>query len=358
MRRGSFELSATMHARVGEVLAVLGPNGAGKTTLLRAVAGLAALDAGRITLDSDVFDDPAGRIFMAAQQRALGVVFQDHRLFGHLRVLGNVAFGQRSRGVAKAPATAAALAWLERLGIGELAQRRPAQLSGGQAQRVALARALACDPRALLLDEPLAALDVQTRAQVQGELREHLAGFAGPTLLVTHDPIEAVLLADRIVVLEQGRVVQHGTPTQITTMPLTPYVARLVGANLYPGTFDGARVRLGGGVDLPGVELAVAAPGVPPGPVLAAVRAADVRVHGAQPTDVPPTGPPPVAWPGTVVGLAPLGDRIRLTVRGALDTDVDVDAATVAGVELARGRPVWLSVDPRDVRMYRAALAG
>jgi molybdate transport system ATP-binding protein len=348
VRRGAFELSAAAHVRPGHVLAVLGPNGAGKSTLLRAVAGLTAIEAGHVSLGASVFDDPAHRVFVAAQRRGLGVMFQDHRLFAHQRVLDNVAFGPRSRGTGKRPAHAAARAWLERLGIGELAGRRPAQLSGGQAQRVALARALACGPRALLLDEPLAALDVQTRAQVQGELREHLAAFAGPTLLVTHDPIEALLLADRIVVLEQGRVVQHGTPAQITTMPATPYVARLVGANLYAGTFDGTSVHVGDA----GVVLAAASASAAPGPVLAAVRAGAIAVH-----DAPPPGAT-AAWRGTVTGLAPLGDRVRLTVRGDLDAEVDIDAVTLAGVDLAHGRAVWLSVDSQDVRVYTAPLAG
>ena len=239
--RDSFTLDASISAAPGEVLAVLGPNGAGKSTLLRAVAGLLSIDSGRLELDGAVLDDPATGVFVVPERRRLGVVFQDHRLFPHLRVLDNVAFGPRSQGVPRAEARASAARWLSRLGIADLARRRPARLSGGQAQRVALARALACEPAALLLDEPLAALDVQTRAEVQGELREHLDGFAGPTLLVTHDPIEALLLATRIVVLEQGRVAQQGTPAEITSRPATPYVARLVGMNLYAGHAAGGR---------------------------------------------------------------------------------------------------------------------
>ncbi|HKC27504.1 MAG TPA: ATP-binding cassette domain-containing protein, partial [Jatrophihabitans sp.] len=238
-RLGEFVLDVAVDAVQGEVLAVLGPNGAGKSTLLRLCAGLLGLDGGVIQLGDEVLDDPARGVFRTAQQRHIGVVFQDHRLFPHLRVIDNVAFGARARGIRRQDARGQARRWLERLGIADLARRHPRQLSGGQAQRVALARALASEPRALLLDEPLAALDVQTRAAVQGELREHLGAFEGPAVLVTHDPIEALLLAQRIVVLEHGRVVQAGTPAEITATPRTPYVARLVGMNLFVGAASG-----------------------------------------------------------------------------------------------------------------------
>jgi molybdate transport system ATP-binding protein len=342
-RRGAFDLAVDVAVQPGEVLAVLGPNGAGKSTLLRVVAGLLALDTGQVRLGDTVLDDPAAGIFLPPQQRRVGVVFQDGRLFAHLRVLDNVAFGPRSRGVRTAPARAAARDWLARLGLAELARRHPRELSGGQAQRVALARALACAPHALLLDEPLAALDVQTRAEVQGELREHLAGFAGPTVLVTHDPIEALLLAHRIVVLERGSVVQAGTPAEITSRPLTPYVARLVGMNLYAGTAAGGLVRLD-----TGGALVAAQP--PTGPVLAAVRPSAITVHTGEPHGSSARN----VWPATVTALAPLGDRVRVTVAGTPDATVDVTAAAVAELALAPGRPVWLSAKATDVTVYPA----
>jgi molybdate transport system ATP-binding protein len=341
VQRGSFQLDVTIEAHAGEVLAVLGPNGAGKSTLLRVIAGLLRLDSGVLRLGTTVLDDPARGFFVVPRDRRIGVVFQDHRLFPHLRVLDNVAFGPRSRGVHKAQARAAAQDWLARLGIADLTRRHPRRLSGGQAQRVALARALATEPDALLLDEPLGALDVQTRAEVQGELREHLSMLAGPVLLVTHDPIEALLLAHRIVVLEQGRVVQEGMPAEVTRRPLTPYVARLVGMNLYRGTARSHIVTLDGGGTLVAADSA-------DGPVLVTLRPSAFTVHTVEPHDFSARN----IWSAHIESLAPLGDRIRIATRGLQPATVDVTAEAVAELELAPGRQVWLSAKATDVTTY------
>jgi molybdate transport system ATP-binding protein len=340
---GDFDLDVDLAATPGEVLAVLGPNGAGKSTLLRVIAGLHALRTGSVRLGERVLDDPAAGRFVEPQARRVGVVFQDHRLFPHLRVVDNVAFGLRARGVGVGDARAAATTWLARLGLTDLARRHPRQLSGGQAQRVALARALASSPDALLLDEPLAALDVQTRAEVQGELREHLREFAGPTVLVTHDPIEALLLAQRIVVLERGRVVQVGTPAEITVRPLTPYVAKLVGMNLYVGRSATDAIAVDGGGTLVATD-------APAGRVLAALRPSAITVHTEQPHGSSARN----IWPATIAALAPLGDRIRVNAVGELPATVDVTAAAVAELDLAPGRQVWLSAKATDVTAYPA----
>jgi molybdate transport system ATP-binding protein len=229
VRLGTLDLQVDVRVGDGEVVAVVGPNGAGKTTLMRGIAGLQPLDAGRVTVDGRVLDDPATGEWVEPAERNLGVVFQDHLLFPRLSALDNVAFGLRARGMAKAEARARAGEWLDRVGLAAAAGARPTALSGGQSQRVALARALAVEPRVLLLDEPLAALDVQARAYVRDELSRHLATFPGARLLVTHDLADAVALADRLVVLEAGRVTQAGTAGDLAAAPASAYVADLVG---------------------------------------------------------------------------------------------------------------------------------
>ncbi|HEV2476356.1 MAG TPA: ATP-binding cassette domain-containing protein, partial [Candidatus Dormibacteraeota bacterium] len=223
-RLGSFDLDMRLAAREDEVVALLGPNGAGKTTLLRAIAGLAPIDSGHIELDGQVLEDAATGRYVPTEDRSVGFVFQDYLLFPHLNVIDNVAFGLRSRGVDRAEARRRAAAWLERVGLKTRAQARPSELSGGERQRVALARALAPDPHLLLLDEPLAALDATTRAEVRRDLKEHLSSFNGVRVLVTHDPLEAAILADRLVVMEAGRHVQTGTPVEVTEHPRSKYV--------------------------------------------------------------------------------------------------------------------------------------
>src|SRR6476469_7312759 len=221
VRRGSFTLEVSLAAAPGQVLGLLGPNGAGKSTLLSAVAGLTPVSAGRVTLAGSVLDDAEQGTFVEASGRPIGFVFQNYRLFPRMSVAENVAFSPRARGQGKQAARSAARYWLDRLRLADLADRKPGQLSGGQAQRVALARALAGQPSLLLLDEPLSALDAGTRLDVQAKLKRHMSDFAGPCLLVTHDPLEALVLADQMVGLEGGRIVQEGTPGQIARQPGT-----------------------------------------------------------------------------------------------------------------------------------------
>lgn len=339
---GAFRLAVTVAACPGEIVAVLGPNGAGKSTLLRAVTGLVPLSQGTVRLGGDVLDDGA-RIFVEPRQRRIGVVFQDLRLLPHLRAVDNVAYGLRARGVDRRRARDVAGQWLERLGIGDLGRRRPRELSGGQAQRVALARALATDPQALLLDEPLGALDVQSRARVQDELRRHLADFAGPVLLVTHDPIEALVLASRIVVLEDGRVVQDGTPTDVTTRPRTPYVAQLVGMNLYRGAAAAGQVALAGGG-----RLAVSS--CPDGDVLVAIRPSAITVHASEPDRSSARN----VWRARIDSMLAIGDRVRVTATGDRAATVDVTADAVAALGLRPGADVWLTAKATDLVAYSA----
>ncbi|HEX8093371.1 ABC transporter ATP-binding protein [Jatrophihabitans sp.] len=346
VRRGGFGLALDFSVAAGEVLGVLGPNGAGKTTLLRTLAGLGALSRGRIELAGVTLDDPGRQLFVPAERRPVGLVFQNYRLFPHLSVRDNVAFAARARGAHRQPARQRADGWLDRLGLAEFAARKPAQLSGGQAQRVALARALAADPGLLLLDEPLAALDARTRLEVRGELRRHLSAFGGPSLVVTHDPLEAMVLTDRLLVIEDGRVVQQGSPAEVARRPASQYVARLMGLNLYRGSrgSDGAVALDGGGV------LHAAGGDEPPGTgrVLVAVRPSAISLHTEQPRHASPRN----VWPGTVTGVELLTDRVRVQVGGSPPALVDITPDAVAELDLAAGSPVWLSAKATEIDCY------
>ncbi len=339
LRLGRLALDVVVEAGAGSVTAVVGPNGAGKTTFLRAVAGQVGIDGGEIRLGATVLDAPPG-VFVPPERRRLGYVDQDYLLFPHLTALENIAFGPRSAGATRAGSREIARAWLERVGLGDRADARRRSLSGGQQQRVALARALATDPQALLLDEPLAALDVRTRPEVRRDLRRHLGGYDGVTLIVTHDLADAAALADRMLVLEDGRVTHAGTVAEVLARPRTSYVADLVGTNLLHGTGDGSSVTVDGvrlPVPLPAPLLASA-----PGPVLVTVRPADVVVvplEGDRP-DLPPVDLPAVDAAEAAATPAPSGRWRARIVRIELAGDIaevllDRPTGLVAAVPLA-----------------------
>jgi ABC-type sulfate/molybdate transport systems ATPase subunit len=214
----SFRLELSI-AVATETVAIVGPSGAGKSTVLRAVAGLLRPESGRVALDDDVWFDSSTRVDRAPEDRSVGMVFQQYALFPHLSVQKNIEFGGKERSAEL----------LERFGIAHLARARPPQLSGGERQRVALARALARSPKVLLLDEPLSALDPQTRDVVRAELVGHLERLALPTLLVSHDVADAVALADRVGVIRDGRIIQLGTPAELAAAPADEFVARVFG---------------------------------------------------------------------------------------------------------------------------------
>jgi molybdate transport system ATP-binding protein len=347
VRRGSFRLDVELTVTPGEVLGVIGPNGSGKTTLLRALAGLAPLTAGRISLGEQVLDSTQPDVFVAPEHRPVGFVFQNYRLFPHLSVRDNVAFAPRCRDAGRRESRLIADRWLHRLGLAELADRKPGELSGGQAQRVALARALAADPELLLLDEPLAALDAKTKLEIRAELRRHLAEFPGVTLLVTHDPLEAMVMTDRLIVIEDGHIVQHGDPADVARRPATQYVARLVGLNLYHGTVDATgHVTL----DHQAGTLTATYAGTPsPGDrVLVAIRPTAIAVHTTKPEHLSARN----VWPGTITGLELLSDRIRAQVTGAPNALVDLTPDAVAELNLVEGTAVWLSAKATDLDTY------
>ncbi|KPC78404.1 MULTISPECIES: ABC transporter permease [Streptomyces] len=327
----------TLEAEPGTTIAVVGPNGAGKTTLLRALLGLTPRAHAALRLgDTDTGGLPPHR-------RGVAWVPQDGALFPHLSALANTAYGLRAHGVPRAEARDSARQWLDRLGVGHLAARKPVQLSGGQAQRVALARALAARPRLLLLDEPLAALDQTTRAHVRHTLRTHLGGFGGVCLIVTHDPVEAVSLADRVLVLDEGRALQDAPPAEVTRHPRSPWVARMLGRNAWPGTATAEGLRLPGGGHL------VAAEPLPTGtPALAVIGPEAVSVHRER-----PGGSPRNVWPGTVREITASGSRLRVLVSSmeapGLVAEITPQAAAELG--LADGVPVWTSVKATEVTL-------
>ncbi|MDR6969980.1 ABC transporter ATP-binding protein [Leifsonia shinshuensis] len=347
----SLRLAATSAARDvtvdlavadGETLALLGPNGAGKSTVLGMLAGLVRPDTGRATLGDDILFDLPGA-WRPPHRRGVALLAQDALLFPHLSVRANVAFGPRAVGASRAEAAERAAEWMRRTGTTPLADRRPSELSGGQAQRVAIARALAAEPSLLLLDEPLSALDVSVAADVRGMLSEVLAGRT--TVLVTHDALDAYLLADRVAVVHDGRVVEEGPTRQVLERPRHPFTAELSGLTLLSGvrtadglqTTDGMRVR--GTAPAP----------IPVGaPALAAVRPSAVRVAPA-----PDPASPPAAdtIPATVTALEPQADLVRVRTDRL---DALIAPAVLADLRLHPGAPVTLHVPLDAVTIYPA----
>jgi molybdate transport system ATP-binding protein len=341
-RSAGFRLDLELTIAPGQVVALLGPNGAGKTTALRTLAGLLPITEGEIRLGNEVWDQPPG-VFVPTEHRPIGVVFQDYLLFNHMTALDNVAFGLRARGTPRAAARATAQTWLTKVGLDDHRAKKPRALSGGQAQRVALARALATDPGLLLLDEPLAALDASTRVQIRAELGRHLAEYPGHTLLVTHDPLDAMVLADHLVIVEDGQTVQTGPPAQVARQPRTDYVAQLVGLNLYRGKADGTTVLLDGDAG----RFTIAEPAT--GPVHVAFPPTAVSLHPE-----PPTGSPRNCWPVTVTHVEQHAHTVRVRLDGVPPVLADVTPATVAELHLTPGTPLYATVKATETTTYRA----
>jgi len=336
---GGFALRAALEAAAGEVVAVAGPNGAGKSTLLRALAGLVPLDAGEIRLGERALDAPAAGVFVPPAARGVGLVFQDHRLFPHLSVLDNVAFGVRANGAPRDTARRRAAEWLERAGASHLAAKRPAALSGGEAQRVALARALAIEPALLLLDEPLAAIDAGSKPALRRLLAAELRGRSGPSLLVTHDPVEAAVLGHRVTVLEGGTVIEAGSPAELAAEPRSEYVADHVGLNVFRGAASGHALTIGDGAEL---RLASACEGA----FTAVVHPRAVSLYPAR-----PDGSPRNTWPATVAAATPFGECVRVRLDGAIPIVAEVTAPAAADLALAPGRPLWVSLKATEIQV-------
>jgi len=350
----TFEVSATVSERgfdlsmqvgVGETLAVLGPNGSGKSTAMSVIAGLLRPDAGTASLDGRVLFDVGRRgrshVWVPPHDRGVALLAQEPLLFPHLSALDNVAFGPRSVGQARAKSRALAEHWLGQVDAAQYADRKPAQLSGGQAQRIAVARALAADPRLLLLDEPLAALDVAVAPAVRQMLRRVLNGRSA--VIVTHDVLDALLLADRVLVVEDGHMVEEGPTAELLARPRSAFAARIAGLNMVRGTLDGHGVLGPDGARIEGIAEQPISPG---DPAVAVFRPSAVGVYRE-----PPGGSPRNVIDVTITELEPFGDQIRVRTDRL---SADVTATAVAELDLAPGTDVIFTVKASEVAIYRS----
>lgn len=346
LSRGSFELDLTLDIPAGGVLAVLGPNGSGKSSLLGCLSGLIRPRQATIRLGERTLHD------LPPHDRAVGLLSQDPLLFPHMSVLENVAFAPRSKGHGRARSREVARRWLEEVDAAEFADRRPAQLSGGQAQRVAVARALAGEPDLLLLDEPMAALDVDAAPAIRGLLRRVLGMTDGRvTVLVTHDPLDALALADHVVVLAGGHVVERGPTREVLGAPRTAFTARIAGLNLIAGTAteDGLRTHDGS------LVAGMLAPDAERGePAVAVFEPGTVSVY---PADDGQPGSPRNMFEAVVGALEPHGAVIRLRTKGddwRGGLSADLTPAAVADLGLEPGTAVRLSVKATTVAVHPA----
>jgi molybdate transport system ATP-binding protein len=350
-RRGAFVLDVAIEIAPGEVVAVLGPNGSGKSTLLATLAGLDAPEDARVTLGGRTLTDTAAGVAVPPHRRRVGLLSQQALLFPHLSAQDNVAFGPRCGGRRRRDAVAAARERLADVGVAELADRRPAALSGGQAQRVAIARALATEPELLLLDEPFAALDVDAAPAVRSVLRRVVRDTGQTTLLVTHDVLDAVVLADRLVVLAGGRVVEQGPTAEVLARPRSAFAARIAGLDLVSGTAAPGGLSTADGATVHGAASEEMAPGEP---AVAVFAPSAVAVHRER-----PGGSPRNVLPARLAALEPRGEVVRLRAAAAPGGPAwveglaaDVTPAAVAELGVEPGDDLWFAVKATEVSVH------
>lgn len=340
-----FELNISFSIEFGETLALIGPSGAGKTTILDLIVGFRQPDEGHIEVGGRVLFDSKQRINLPPEKRHLGYVFQDYALFPHLTVLQNVEYGMRARGMARDEIARRATETLRMLGIAHLAGVLPKRISGGESQRVALARALAAGGQVLLLDEPLAALDAQTRQMARGDLRKIIRSVRVAAVFVTHDYVDALAFGDRICVIDRGQVIQVGSQEDLLLRPKTKFVAEFMGVNFIHGvaesTGDGrSRVLVNG------VEVTTALQD--PGEVFLAFSPSDVTLSSDR-----PSGSAQNVFPACVTGLLQLGGRIRVDLDAGFPLIAEVTPTSVARLKLQVGSRVYASVKATAIETYR-----
>lgn len=336
------DVDATIDVADGQTVAILGPNGSGKSTMLSVVAGILRPDSGRATLDGATLFDIDEGTWQAPHERGTGLLAQDALLFPHLSVLDNVAFGPRSAGASRSRSREVARTWLDEVDAGQLADRRPSGLSGGQAQRVAIARALASEPRLVLLDEPMAALDITVVPAMRQVLRRVLEPRSA--VIVTHDVLDALLLADHVIVMESGRIVEQGPTKDVLARPRSGFGATIAGLNLARGRVEDKAVRTDSGLVVAGLH---GETDVPEGAAAVAVFSPGaVSVHRER-----PTGSPRNVYAATVRELEPRGSQVRIQTD---EMSADVTVPVVAELDLLPGTEIFLAVKASEVAIYEA----
>lgn len=347
VRRGDFVLDAGLDVGAGEVLALLGPNGSGKSTFLGALAGLVPVTAGSVSVNERTLTRMSAgeRMSVPPHARRVGLLGQEPLLFPHLSAMQNVAFGVRAGHGRRVAADRLAEQWLADVGLAGFEERRPAELSGGQQQRVAIARALAAEPDLLLLDEPMASLDVEAASSIRTLLRERLSSTRTTTVLVTHDVVDVVVLADRVVTLERGRIADSGSASDVLGRPVNGFAASLAGLNLLTGHVTGlGRVAVAGG------HVFAGGGDVPPVGSEAWVAFPRSAVSVRELSGGPSAGAEN-SWAGTIAALEPAAGGIRIVLTGD-EVVAEVPSSQVLARHLGSGSMVSLHVDPEFVTVY------
>tara|TARA_Y100000590_G_scaffold464183_1_gene633011 strand:+ start:136 stop:1197 length:1062 start_codon:yes stop_codon:yes gene_type:complete len=330
--RGDLRLDAELQVHHGEVVAIMGPNGAGKTTLLNALLGWLPLRSGWILVDGKAFETPDDDRVTPIHRRGLGMIFQDGLLFPHLKVAGNIQFGAASDKDLSA--------LIETLELSNLLERYPSELSAGQTQRVALARTLAAEPKMVLLDEPLASLDVTGRSRARELIGAALSENLSGALIVTHDPVDAFALAQRVVVMENGHITQFDSPAAIQSRPQSRWVADLMGWNIFRGVGRGVSVVTANGTEITTTGLES------DGEVAVMINPASVALFPER-----PVGSPRNSWLCQVRGVQLLGDVARVSLSGPLDIYADITAGAAAELGLNEGTEIWVTVKATEVHV-------